>query len=50
VLEESLYWRGKAKIALGDTGGAVADFRASLVLHPGFAPSLSELQSLGELP
>jgi hypothetical protein len=50
VLEESLYWRGKARLALGDTAGAVSDFRASLVLHPGFAPSLSELQSLGELP
>jgi Peptidase_C39 like family len=50
VLEESLYWRGKAKLALGDQAGAISDFRASLVLHPGFAPSLSELQSLGEQP
>jgi hypothetical protein len=50
VLEESLYWRGKARYALGDTQGAIDDYRASLVLHPGFAPSLSELQDLGELP
>lgn len=47
VLEESFYWRGMAKAALDDSQGAVEDFRASLKLHPGFAPSLFQLRQLG---
>jgi hypothetical protein len=50
VLEESLYWRGMAKAALGDTSGAISDFRDSLRWHPGFAPSLEQLQQLGVSP
>jgi tetratricopeptide (TPR) repeat protein len=49
-LEESFYWRAMAKAALGDTSGAVADYRASLKLHPDFEPSLSQLQILGVTP
>lgn len=50
VLEESLYWRGLAKLALGDTDGAIADFRDSLEWHPGFAPSIYQLELLGMTP
>ncbi len=50
TLEESFYWRGMAKAALGDTTGAIEDFRASLKLHPDFAPSLYQLQLLGAEP
>lgn len=46
-LEESYYWRGMAKAALGDTFGATQDFQASLKYHPGFAPALYQLQLLG---
>jgi hypothetical protein len=47
ILEESFYWRGRAKAALGDTAGAIEDYQASLKVHPGFGPSLLELQNLG---
>jgi tetratricopeptide (TPR) repeat protein len=50
TLEESFYWRGMAKAALGDTAGAIEDFRASLKWHPNFAPSLYQLQLLGAEP
>jgi tetratricopeptide (TPR) repeat protein len=50
VLEESLYWRGLAKAALGDPDGAAQDFRASLQWHPGFEPSLQGLANLGLSP
>jgi len=50
VLEESIYWRGLAKLALGDTEGAVEDFRDSLQWHPGFIPSVDQLQQLGLEP
>jgi hypothetical protein len=46
-LEESYYWRGMAKAALGDTPGAIQDFRSSLQYHPGFEPALYQLRSLG---
>lgn len=50
VLEESLYWRGMAKVALGDSEGALQDFRDSLKWHPGFGPSLEQLAYLGVAP
>jgi hypothetical protein len=50
VLEESLYWRGMANTALGDSSGAISDFRDSLKWHPGFAPSLEQLQQMGVSP
>jgi tetratricopeptide (TPR) repeat protein len=50
VLEESLYWRGMAELALGDTQAGVKDFRDSLKWHPGFAPSLFQLEQLGIEP
>lgn len=46
-LEESWYWRGVAKLALGDTNGGIEDLRTSLKYHPGFEPSLEKLKQLG---
>lgn len=45
-LEESYYWRGLAKEALGDRDGALADLRASLEVHPDFEPSLFQLERI----
>jgi tetratricopeptide (TPR) repeat protein len=46
-LEESLYWRGMARLAMGDRNGAIDDFNASLKWHPAFAPAVTQLQNLG---
>jgi hypothetical protein len=50
VLEESWYWRGMGKLALGDTVGAISDFRESVRLHPGFAATMYQLEQLGVSP
>lgn len=47
VLEESLYWRAMARYAIGEIGNAVQDFRASLKVHPDFAPTLYQMEQLG---
>lgn len=47
VLEESYYWRGMAREAMGDISGAIEDFRAGLKTHPGFEPALEQLKRLG---
>lgn len=39
-LEESYYWRARAKAALGDNQGALADVMKSLEYHPEFQPGL----------
>lgn len=49
-LEESWYWRGKAKVALGDTAGGIEDYRTALKYHPGFPPAVQDLQILGVTP
>lgn len=49
-LEESYFWRAKAKAALGDTAGAIEDFRTSLRFHPDFGPALYELELMGAAP
>ncbi len=49
-LEESYYWRAMAKAALGDTSGAIDDFRLSLKYHPGFEPAIYQLGLLGVEP
>jgi tetratricopeptide (TPR) repeat protein len=46
-LEESYYWRGMARAALGDTAAAIEDFRLGLKYHPGFEPAIYQLQLLG---
>lgn len=50
VLEESYYWRGLAKEALGDVAGAIEDFQTSVEVHPGFGPALTQLDRLGISP
>jgi tetratricopeptide (TPR) repeat protein len=50
ILEESFYWRGRAEAALGDTSEAIQDYQASLKVHPGFGPSLEQLQTMGVQP
>jgi tetratricopeptide (TPR) repeat protein len=50
TLEESIYWRGQAKYMIGDTAGAVADYRETLRLHPKWSPALQALQDLGVQP
>jgi len=50
VLEESLYWRGRAEYMIGNTLAAIGDYRAALRIHPGFEPSLQALQDLGVQP
>jgi tetratricopeptide (TPR) repeat protein len=46
ILEESYYWRGLAREALGDVPGAIEDLQTSLASHPGLSPSLFELERL----
>jgi hypothetical protein len=49
-LEESWYWRARAREMTGDQQGAVEDLRQSLVYHPDFSPSLAALQNMGVTP
>jgi hypothetical protein len=46
-IEESFYWRARAKSALGDNAGAADDLRKSLEYHPNFGPSVALLAQLG---
>ena len=46
LLEESLYWRGKARLALKDVDGARKDFQAALKYHPDWEPARTALQQL----
>ncbi len=46
-LEESFYWRGRARAALGDTAGAIDDLQTSLKYHPDFPPSVELLSQMG---
>jgi tetratricopeptide (TPR) repeat protein len=50
ILEESYYWRGLAREALGDRVGAVDDYRAALEHHPDFGPAVDALDRLGATP
>jgi tetratricopeptide (TPR) repeat protein len=50
TLEESIYWRGRARYMIGDTPGAIADFREALRLHPNWGPAVQALQDLGVQP
>ena len=49
-LEESLYWRAQAEYMAGNTGAAIADYRAALVIHPGWGAAIQALQDLGVVP
>jgi len=50
ILEESYVWRARAYIQLGYIDTAIADLRQALDAHPGFAPALEDLNSLGVAP
>ena len=50
TLEESIYWRGQAYLALGQTGDAVADLRETVRLNPNFSPGRAVLEQLGVTP
>ncbi len=50
TIEESIYWRGRAKYMIGDPKGAVDDFRETMRLHPNWGPALQALQDLGLQP
>jgi tetratricopeptide (TPR) repeat protein len=46
VLEETYYWRGLAKAALGDKAGAVEDLNRALALNPNSTPAAEELNRI----
>lgn len=46
TLEESLYWRGLAREALGDVNGAVADLAEAVRLNPNFDPGQFQLNRI----
>ena len=46
VLEETYFWRGMAKDALGDRAGAIEDLQRAYTLNPNSTPSGAELQRL----
>jgi len=50
ALEESFYWRAMARVAIGETGGAVEDVQTCLKYHEGFAPCTALAQQLGIQP
>jgi hypothetical protein len=50
TLEESIYWRGMAYLALGETGNAVEDFKQTLYLNSSFIPGRQMLEQLGVEP
>jgi len=49
-LEESIYWRGMAEQALGETAAAIADFRETVYLNSSFTPGIEALKNLGVQP
>ncbi len=46
TLEESFYWRGRAKLALDDFNGALFDLKKAIELNPRFTPAQIELEKL----
>ena len=46
VMEESYYWRGMAKEALGDLDGALSDYRKSVDMNPNFGLGIEALERL----
>ena len=49
VLEETYYWRGMAKAALGDRAGAIEDLTRAVTLNPNSTPAAQELQRINAL-
>jgi tetratricopeptide (TPR) repeat protein len=50
TLEESLYWRGMAELALGNRSAAIKDIRDSVYYNPNFSSGLAQLQAMGVKP
>ena len=50
AFEETWVWRGRAKLAIGDTSGAIADFQEALFWHPDWWVAINELNALGIEP
>jgi len=50
TLEESIYWRGMAYLAIGETGNAVDDFKQTVYLNSSFIPGIQMLEQLGVEP
>jgi hypothetical protein len=46
-IEESYVWRARARIAIGDSQGAIEDTRKALEYHPDFTPAVELAQYLG---
>ena len=49
VLEETYYWRGMARAALGDQSGAVEDLGRADTLNPNSTPAGEELQRINSI-
>ena len=47
TLEESLYWRGLARLALGETDNAIADLQEAVRINPNFWAGWQQLEALG---
>lgn len=50
TLEESLLWRGRAQVMLGNNQAAINDFRAALAVHVDWLPAEQALAELGLQP
>jgi hypothetical protein len=50
TLEESLYWRGMAEYALGNTSAGVGDVQKSVYYNMNFKAALAKLQEWGATP
>jgi tetratricopeptide (TPR) repeat protein len=50
TLEESLLWRGRAQVMLGNQQAAINDFRAALAVHVDWLPAVQALAELGVQP
>ena len=50
ALEESYYWRGIAKIAIGEKADGIEDFLTCLEYHRGFQPCVDALNDQGIFP
>ena len=50
ILEESLYWQGRAQEELGQTDQAISSYRQAVAINPDSTPALAELQRLGLTP
>ncbi len=46
-IEETWYWRGMARLVIGDRQGAIDDLKMALKYHPGFVPAVDELNKMG---